>query len=163
MATVVLQNAIATPAGSIAQYSATIGSLTKISGVQHTSLGRFLSRTANGAAGGVPLAGFQRFVLFSPSVTFFPTYPELQYIPAASPIAPAGGISEYSATIGSLTKISGVQHTAFGQFPRAVKGILAPTLLGRFTRQLNGTWLISTPGSTPAVQLPAGMTVSVSC
>ncbi len=161
MATVVLQNAIAPPAGSMAQYSATIGSLTKISGVQHTSFGRFLSRTANGAAGGVPVAGFQRFVLFSPTVSFLPTYSQIQYSSAASPIAPVGTTTEYSAAIGSLTKISGVQHTALGQFPHAVKG--TPILTGRVTRQLNGTWLITTPGATPAVQLPAGMIVAVSC
>ena len=163
MATVVLQNAIAAPAGSTAQYSATIGSLTKISGVQHTAFGRFLSKTANGAAGGVPVAGFQRFTIFSPSASFLPTCAEIQYSPAASPLAPVGATTKYSATIGSLTKISGVQHTTFGRFPHAVKGILAPALIGRLRCPLNGTWLISTPGSTPAVQLPAGMTVSVSC
>ena len=43
------------------------------------------------------------------------------------------------------------------------QGTLAPVLIGTFGRLLNGTWLISTPGSTPAVQLPAGMIVSVSC
>ena len=163
MATVVLQNAITAPAGSITQYSATIGSLTKIGGVQHTTLGRFQSRTANGAAGGVPVAGFQRFVIFIQSASFFPAYAELQYSPPSPPTAPVGAITEYSATIGSLTKISGVQHTTLGHFPHAVRGILAPVLLGRFTRPLNGTWLISTPGATPAVQLPAGMIVSVSC
>jgi hypothetical protein len=163
MATVVLQNAIAPPAGSRAQYSATIGSLTKISGVQHTSFGRFLSKTANGAAGGVPVAGFQRFTIFSPSASFLPTYSEIQYSPAASPIAPVGTTTEYSAAIGSQTKISGVQHTTLGRFPHAIRGILAPALMGRLRYPLNGTWLISTPGSTPAVQLPAGMIVSVSC
>jgi hypothetical protein len=163
MATVVLQNAITAPAGSMAQYSATIGSLTKIGGVQHTALGRFQSRTANGAAGGVPVAGFQRFVIFSPVASLFSTYAELQYNPPSPPIAPAGAVTEYSATIGSLTKISGVQHTTLGNFPHAVRGTLAPILLGHFTRPLNGTWLISTPGSTPAVQFPAGMIVSVSC
>ena len=76
---------------------------------------------------------------------------------------PAGSLTQYAATIGALTKISGVQHTTLGFFPHAVRGTLAPFLLGRFTRSLNGTWLISTPGSTPAVQLPAGMIVSVSC
>ena len=161
MATVVLQNAIAAPAGSTAQYSATIGSLTKISGVQHTAFGRFLSKTANGAAGGVPVAGFQRFTIFSPSASFLPTCAEIQYSPAASPLAPVGATTEYSATIGSLTKISGVQHRTFGRFPHAVKGILAPALIGRLRCPLNGTWLISTPGSTPAVQLPAGMIVSL--
>ena len=124
MASVVLQNAITAPAGSITQYPATVGSLTKISGVQHATLGRFQSRTANGAAGGVPVAGFQRFVIFSPAASFFPTYAELHYSPAASPAAPAGTITEYSATIGSLTKISGVQHATFGSFPHAVKGTL---------------------------------------
>jgi hypothetical protein len=163
MATVVLQNAVAAPAGSAAQYSATIGSVTKISGVQHTAFGRFLSKTANGEAGGVPIAGFQRFVLLSPLAAFLPTYTELQYSPAASPAAPAGAISEYSATIGSLTKISGVEHSALGRFPHAVRGTLAPVLLGRFRYPLIGTWVISTPGSTPAVQLPTGMIVSISC
>ena len=163
MATVVLQNSIAAPAGSVTQYSATIGSLTKISGVQHTTPGRYLSRTANGAAGGVPVAGFQRFVIFSQSAAFLGTYTEVQYSPPAPPAAPAGAITEYSATIGSLTKISGVQHTTFGSFQHAVRGTLAPVLMGRFTRPLNGTWLISTPGATPAVQLPAGMIISVSC
>ncbi len=163
MATVVLQNAITTPTGSITQYSATIGSLTKIGGVQHTTPGRYLSRAANGAAGGVPVAGFQRFVIFSQSASFLPTYAEVQYSPPSHPTAPVGAITEYSATIGLLTKISGVQHTTFGSFPHAVSGTLAPVLMGRFTRPLNGTWLISTPGSTPAVQLPVGMIVSVSC
>ena len=163
MATVVLQNAITAPAGSITQYSATIGSLTKIGGVQHAALGRFQSRTANGAAGGVPVAGFQRFIIFIQSASLFPAYAELQYSPPAPPSAPAGTITEYSATIGSLTKISGVQHTTLGNFPHAVRGTLAPILLGHFTHPLNGTWLISTPGATPAVQLPAGMIVSVSC
>jgi hypothetical protein len=163
MATVVIQNAIAAPAGSTAQYSATIGSLTKIGGVQHTAFGRFLSKTANGAAGGVPVAGFQRFTIFSPSAAFLPTYSEVQYSPAPSPFAPVGATTEYSATIGALTKISGVQHTTLGRFPHAVRGILAPVLLGRFRCSLDGTWLISTPGSVPAVQLPAGMIVSVSC
>lgn len=163
MATVVIQNAITAPAGSIAQYSSTIGSLAKISGVQHTALGRFQSRAANGAAGGVPVAGFQRFVIFSPVASFLPTYAELHYNPPSPPAAPAGAITEYSATIGSLTKISGVQHTTPGYYPHAVRGTLAPLLLGHFTRSLNGTWLISTPGATPAVQLPAGMFVSVRC
>ena len=163
MATVVLQNSIAAPAGSITQYSATIGSLTKIGGVQHTTPGRYQSRTANGAAGGVPVAGFQRFVIFTQSASFFPAYAELQYSPPAPPSAPVGIITEYSATIGSLTRISGVQHTTFGSFPHAVRGTLAPFLMGRFTRPLNGTWLISTPGSIPAVQLPAGMIVLVTC
>jgi hypothetical protein len=163
MATVLIQNAIAAPAGSTAQYSATLGSLTKISGVQHTAFGRFLSRTANGAAGGVPVAGFQRFAIFSQSASFFPTFTELQYSPPAPPSAPSGAITEYSATIGSLTTISGVQHTSPGSFPHAVRGTLAPLMLGRSTRMLSGTWLISTPGATPAVQLPAGMIVSVSC
>src|SRR5258708_26111348 len=45
----------------------------------------------------------------------------------------------------------------------SVKGTLTPLLLGRFRRPLNATWLISTPGSTPAVQLAAGMFVSVTC
>ena len=40
---------------------------------------------------------------------------------------------------------------------------LAPVLKGTFGRLLNGTWLISTPGSTPAIQLPVGMVVSISC
>jgi hypothetical protein len=163
MATVVLQNAISAPAGSITQYSATIGSLTKIGGVRHTTLGRFQSRTANGAAGGVPVAGFQRFVIFSPAALLFSTYAELQYNPPSPPTAPAGAITEYSATIGSLSKISGVQHTTLGRFPRSVKITLAPVLLGRFIRPLNATWVISTPGATPTVQLPAGMIVSVSC
>ena len=163
MATVVIQNAITAPAGSITQYSATIGSLTKIGGVQHTALGRFQSKTANGAAGGVPVAGFQRFVIFSPAAYLFATYSELHYSPPSPPVAPAGAITEYAATIGSLTKISGVQHTTIGSFQHAVRGTLAPFLLGRFTRPLNGTWLISTPGATPAIQLPAGMSVSVNC
>ena len=163
MGTVVVQNAITGPAGSISQYSATIGSLTKISGVQHSALGRFQSKTANGAAGGVPVAGFQRFVIFSPAAYLFATYSELHYNPPSPPIAPVGTITEYSATIGSLTKISGEQHTTLGTFPHAVRGTLAPLLLGHFTRPLNGTWLISTPGATPAVQLPAGMIVSVNC
>ena len=163
MATVVLQNAITAPAGSITQYAATIGSLTKIGGAQHTVLGRFQSKTANGAAGGVPVAGFQRFVIFSQSASFLPTYAEVQYSPSSPPASPVGAITEYSATIGSLTRISGVQHATFGSFPQAVRGTLAPALLGRFARPLNGTWLISTPGSTPAVQLPAGMIVSVNC
>ena len=111
MATVVLQNAITAPGGSITQYAATIGSLTKIGGVQHTTLGRFQSKTANGAAGGVPVAGFQRFVIFSPAAYLFATYAELHYNPPSPPAAPAGPITECSATIGSLTKISGVQHT----------------------------------------------------
>lgn len=109
------------------------------------------------------MAGFQRFVIFSQSASFLPTYAEVQYSPPAPPAAPAGAITEYSATVGSLTKISGVQHTTFGSFPHAFRGTLAPVLLGRFTRPLNGTWLISTPGLTPAVQLPVGMLVSVSC
>src|ERR1035441_2767915 len=134
MASVVLQNAITAPAGSITQYSATIGSLTKIGGVQHTTLGRFQSRTANGAAGGVPVAGFQRFVIFNPAASFFTTYAELHYSPPAPPAAPSGAITEYSATIGSLTKISGVEHTTLGNFPHAVSGTLAPVLLGHFTR-----------------------------
>jgi hypothetical protein len=117
MATVVLQNAITAPAGSMAQYSATIGSLTRIGGVQHTTLGRFQSRTANGAAGGVPVAGFQRFVIFSPVASFFSTYAELQYNPPSPPAAPSGAITEYPATIGSMTKISGVQHTTLGNLP----------------------------------------------
>jgi hypothetical protein len=37
MATIVVENAIAAPAGSLTQYAATLGSLTKISGVQHTT------------------------------------------------------------------------------------------------------------------------------
>jgi hypothetical protein len=109
------------------------------------------------------VAGFQRFVIFSQSASFFPTFTELQYSPPAPPSAPAGATTEYSATIGSLTKISGVQHTAFGTFPHAVRGTLAPLLLGHLTKPLNGTWLISTPGSTPALQIPAEMTVSISC
>ena len=90
-------------------------------------------------------------------------YAELDYSPPSPPAAPVGAITEYSATIGSLTKISGVQHTTLGNFPHAVRGTLAPFLMGHFTHPLNGTWLISTPGSTPAVQLPAGMIVSVCC
>ena len=163
MATVVLQNAITPPAGLITQYSATIGSLTKIGGIRHATPGRFQSRTANGAAGGVPVAGFQRFVIFSPAAYLFATYSELPYNPPSPPVARVGTITEFSAMIGSLTKISGVQHTILGNFPHAVRGTLAPLLLGHFTRPLNGTWLISTPGATPAVQLPAGMIVSVSC
>ena len=163
MAVIVVQNATAVPAGSLTQYAATIGSLTKISGVQHTTPGRYLSKTANGAAGGVPVAGFQRFVVFSPAAYFFSNYAELQYNPPSPPAAPAGVITEYSATIGSLTKISGVQHTTLGYYPHAFHGMLAPVLMGHFTKPLNATWLISTPGSTPAVQLPAGMIVSVSC
>jgi hypothetical protein len=44
-----------------------------------------------------------------------------------------------------------------------VDGVIEPWLTGSFRRGLIGSWLISTPGSTPAVQLPAGMIVSVSC
>ena len=163
MAAVVLQNAITVAAGAITQYSATIGSLTKISGVQHTAIGRFQSKTANGPAGGVPVAGFQRFVIFSPAAFFFPGYAEVHYSPPSPPAAPAGAITEYSASIGSLSKIGGVQHTTLGNFPHAVRATLAPILMGHFTVPLNGTWLISTPGATPAVQLPAGIIVSVSC
>ena len=163
MATIVVENAIAAPAGSLTQYAATIGSLTKISGVQHTTPGRYLSRTANGAAGGLPVAGFQRLVIFSPAAAFLSSYSELQYNPPSPPAAPAGAITEYSATIGSLSKISGVQHSVFGYYPHAFRGTLTPLLLGRFTKPLNGTWLISTPGSIPAIQLPVGMIVSVSC
>ena len=163
MATIVVENAIAPPAGSITQYAATIGSLTKISGVQHTTPGRYLSKTANGAVGGVPVAGFQRFVIFSPSAYFFSSYAELRYNPPSPPAAPAGAITQYAATIGSLAKISGVQHASFGYYPHAFRATLAPVLMGHFTKPLNATWLISTPGSTPAVQLPAGMIVSVSC
>jgi hypothetical protein len=163
MATVIAENAIAAPAGALTQYAATIGSLTKISGVQHAALGRYLRKTANGAAGDVPVAGFQRLVIFSPAAAFFSSYAELQYNPPSPPAAPAGAITEYSATIGSLTKISGVQHTTLGHYPHVLRGTLAPVLLGHFTKPLNGTWLISTPGSIPAVQLPPGMIVSVSC
>ena len=66
------------------------------------------------AAGGVP-----RFVLFNPSAFFLPTFTEAQYIPPSPPVTPAGTITEYSATIGSLTKISGVKHTILGSFPHA--------------------------------------------
>ncbi len=163
MSAVVIQNAITVPAGSLVQYSATIGSLTKISGPQHSSLARFLGRTANGAAGGVPVAGFQRLVLFAQVASFLPTYAELRYSPASIPVVPAGPTTQYSATIGSLTKISGMQHTALGSFPRGIRYTLAPVLLGRFVHPLNGTWLLSTPGAIPAIQLPAGMIVSVSC
>ena len=163
MATIVVENAIAVPTGSLTQYAATIGSLTKISGVQHTTPGRYLSKTANGAAGGVPVAGFQRFVIFSPAAYFFSSYAELQYNPPSPPAAPAGLITQYSATIGSVTKISGVQHTTLGYYPHAFRGTLAPVLMGHFTKPLNGTWLITTQGSTPAVQLAPGMLVSVSC
>ena len=163
MATIVIENLIIATAGAVSQYSATIGSLTHIAGVQHSSLGRYLVKTANGEAGGVPVAGFQRFVLFGFSTSFLATYTELTYSPATSPAAPAGTITEYAATIGSLTKICGPQHTTLGTFPHILKWTLAPLLLGRSTRLLNGTWLISTPGSTPAIQLPAGMIVSVSC
>ena len=160
---VTIQSVAVVPVGTITEYSATIGSLSKISGTQNTTPGRFVSKAANSAAGGVPVAGFQRFVLFSASAFFLPTYAEVQYNPVAGPVAPAGTITEYSATIGSLTKISGVQHTTPGSFPHAVKGTLAPVLMGTFGRLLNGTWLISTPGSTPAIQLPVGMVVSISC
>ena len=159
---IVLQSIGVSPVGAITEFPASIGSLSKISGAQNTTPGRCLSKTANGATGGVPVAGFQRFVIFSPVASFFSTYAELQYNSPSPPVAPAGAITEYSATIGSLTKISGVQHTTLGNFPHAVRGTLAPLLLGHFTRPLNGTWLISTPGSVPAVQLPAGMIVSIS-
>jgi len=163
MAAVVVESAATVPVGTITQYSAVIGSLTKISGPLHTTLGRFLSKTANSVVGGVPQAGFQRFILFSPSSALLPAYAEVQYVPPVTFVAPVGTITEYSATIGSLSKISGVQHTTLGRFPRNAKITLAPILLGRFIRPLNATWVISTPGSTPAVQLRGGMIVSVSC
>lgn len=163
MATVVIENAATVPVGTITQYSAMIGSFTKISGPLHTSLGRFLSKTANSVAGGVPVAGFQRFVLFSPSATLLPSYTEVQYAPPVTFVAPVGTITEFSATIGSLSKISGIQHTTLGRFPRSLKFTLAPVLLGRFLRPLNATWVISTPGSTPALQLRGGMIVWVNC
>ncbi len=109
------------------------------------------------------MAGFQRFVIFSSAASLFPTYSELQYSPSSPPTAPVGVITEYSATIGSLTKISGIQHTIQGNFPHGIRGTLTAVLLGRFTRPLSGTWLISTPGSVPAVQFPVGLVVSVSC
>lgn len=163
MATVVIENAATVPVGTITQYAAVIGSFTKISGPLHTTLGRFLSKTANGVAGGVPVAGFQRFILFSPSSALLPAYTEVQYVPPVTFVAPVGTITEYSATIGSLSKISGVQHTTLGRFPRSMRFTLAPVLLGRFVRPLNATWVISKPGSTPAVQLRGGMIVWVSC
>ena len=163
MAAVVIENVASAPVGTITQYSAVIGSLSKISGPLHTTLGRFLSKTANSVVGGVPQAGFQRFILFSPSAAFLPAYTEVQYVPPVTFVAPVGTITEFSATIGSLSKISGVQHTTLGRFPRNVKITLAPVQLGRFIRPFNATWVISTPGATPAVQLPAGMIVSVSC
>ena len=54
MAAVVIENVASAPVGTITQYSAVIGSLSKISGPQHTTLGRFLSKTANSVVGGVP-------------------------------------------------------------------------------------------------------------
>jgi hypothetical protein len=44
-----------------------------------------------------------------------------------------------------------------------VDGVNEPWLAGSIRRGLIGSWLISTPDSTPAVQLPVGMIVSVSC
>ena len=160
---VTIQSAVVAPVGAVTQYSAVIGSLSKISGVQHATAGQFLSKTANSQASGVPVAGFQRFVLFAPSAFFLPTYAEVQYNPVASPVAPVGTITEYLAAIGSLTKISGAQNTTPGRFPYRAKTTLTPVVLGDFRRSLNATWLISTPGFTPAVQLPAGMIVSTSC
>jgi hypothetical protein len=160
---VTIQRGVAAPVGAITQYSAVIGSLSKISGVQHTTAGQFLSKAANSAAGGVPVAGFQRFVLFTPSAIFLPTFAEVQYNPVAGPVAPVGTITEYSAATGSLTKICSVQDTTPGRFPYRAKTTLAAVVLGGFRHPLQATWLILTPGSTPAVQLPAGMIVSVSC
>ena len=54
-------------------------------------------------------------------------------------VSPGGTFTQYSAVIGSLSKISGAQHTTLGSsFPRNVKINLAPVLLGRFTPPLNG-------------------------
>jgi hypothetical protein len=162
MAAVIIDNVAVAPVGTITEYSAAIGSLSHISGAQNTTPGRFVYRIANSVAGGVPQAGFQRFILFSPSATFLPTYTEVEYISAAAAVAPVGTITEYSAVIGSLSKISGAQNTTPGRFPRSARYTLVPVLLGRFIRPLNATWIISTP-SMPAVQLPVGMIVSISC
>jgi hypothetical protein len=160
---ITIQNLTTVPAGSASEYAATIGSLTKISGIQRTSLGRYLRRTANSDAGGVPIAGFQRFVLFAFSASFLATYAESKFNPATTPATPVGAISEFSATISSLSKIAGPQHTTLGTFPHILKWTLAPVLMGRSTRMLNGSWLISTPVTPPAVQLRQGMVVWVSC
>src|SRR6266567_3924315 len=106
--------------------------------------------------------------------------------------APAGTITQYAATIGSVTHIAGAQNTTPGRYEHnsansvaggvpvagsqcftlfvplatflpdyapvkyspvagAVNGVIVPWLMGSFRRGLIGSWLISTPGSTPAV------------
>jgi len=117
---------------------------------------------------------------------------------------PVGTITQFAATIGTVTNIAGAQKTTPGRYQHniansvaggvplagsqrltlfpplatllsgyapvkyspvagAVNGVIEPWLMGSFRRGLMGSWLISTPGSTPAVQFPAGMVVSVSC
>jgi hypothetical protein len=53
MATIVIENILIGTAGAVSCYSATIGSLTHIAGVQHSSFGRYRVKTANGDAGRV--------------------------------------------------------------------------------------------------------------
>lgn len=83
---VVIKNVAVAPVGPITQFAATIGALTAISGVQHTTFGQYRHVTANSAAGGV-LFGFPAsYTVITQAVNFLPTYAPVQFVPVAGAV-----------------------------------------------------------------------------
>lgn len=74
------------PVGTITQYSATIGSITKIAGAQNITPGRYLHATTNSLEGDVPKTGIQVFVLFTALPHFMPSYGPTKYSPVAGAV-----------------------------------------------------------------------------
>ena len=77
-----------------------------------------------------------------------------------APDQPTGHEENHPATKKRRRPVS--KHDS-GRFLYRAKTTLDLVVLGDSRRPLDGAWLISTPGSTPAVQRPVGMIVSISC
>jgi len=118
MSAIVLRNIRGTPAGVITEFAATIGSLTHVSGVQHTAFGRYLSGTTNSLQGGVLLGSAATYNLFATSVNFLPSYPPVKYSPVAGAV---NGVIE-SCELGAYRRgligrlIDGIQAAQVGPF-----------------------------------------------
>src|SRR5438046_3878189 len=86
MSAIILRSIRGATVGAITGLAATIGSLTHIAAVQHTTFGTYLSCTGNSLQGGVPSGSAATCNLFATSVNFLASYAPVKYSPVAGAV-----------------------------------------------------------------------------
>src|ERR1700689_4664106 len=105
-----LKNIGVAPIGAFGRLAASIGSLTAISGVNHSTFGSAFWRTVNTVGGGVTLSPDLRYTFAAPSVHLFAGVTETKVTPVAGTVN--GATSGFY--LGAYNRLAALTFPVFG-------------------------------------------------